>query len=61
MYVDDLLAISLDPKAIMEEIGKAFTIKTINMARQKHIWVLTLRKSSWTTRRLHGACIADIT
>ena len=26
-YVDDVLAISLDPKAIVEEIGKSFTIK----------------------------------
>jgi hypothetical protein len=27
VYVDDVLAISLDPKAIMEEIGKSFTTK----------------------------------
>ena len=27
LYVDDVLAISLDPKAIMEEIGRSFTIK----------------------------------
>ena len=27
VYVDDVLAISIDPKAIMEDIGKSFTIK----------------------------------
>ena len=61
VYVDDVLAFSLDPKAIMEDIGKSFTIKDSNMARQRHIWVLTLRKSSRTMDCMHGVCIANIT